>query len=370
MAISRGDVLVVGGGPAGIAVAIAASLKGFQVTVADPRKPPIDKPCGEGLFAEAVSALRALGIELHSGLAFPLAGIRFVDRQFSATAPLRRGTAFGIRRTTLHQLLLNRASEVGVRFWWGTRVSGLSRDGGMVAGKQISAKWIVGTDGQNSSVRKWAGLDSRRPLRTRFGFRRHFAVEPWTNSVEVYWADRCQMFVTPTSRNEVCVAFLSGDARLRIDSALGLFPAVAQKLLGARATSTELGSVTALSSARAVHSGRVFLAGDASFTVDGIAGQGMGLGFQQALQLAEAVDRNDPAHYVLAHRRITITPARVTGLLLEMNHRTWLRRKVLRLFSGNPGLFARIVSIHTGQAFSRELKMLDVFGLGWQVLRA
>ncbi len=85
------DVVVVGGGPAGIATAIAASLKGLSVTVLDSRKPPIDKPCGEGLLPEAVAALSALGIELDSTLAFPFRGIRFCDQNSAASASIARG---------------------------------------------------------------------------------------------------------------------------------------------------------------------------------------------------------------------------------------------------------------------------------------
>src|SRR5438105_7308201 len=44
------DVLVIGGGPAGLTAAIAARLKGFDVAVADAAHPPIDKACGEGLM--------------------------------------------------------------------------------------------------------------------------------------------------------------------------------------------------------------------------------------------------------------------------------------------------------------------------------
>src|SRR3979490_781323 len=51
------SVLVIGGGPAGLAVAIAARMKGFDVTVADGAKPPIDKACGEGLMPGTMAAL-------------------------------------------------------------------------------------------------------------------------------------------------------------------------------------------------------------------------------------------------------------------------------------------------------------------------
>ncbi len=78
------EVLIVGAGPAGIATAIAASQKGLRVTVVDARKPPINKPCGEGLLPEGVSALQRLGIWLDSSVAFPIGGLCFSDEASSA----------------------------------------------------------------------------------------------------------------------------------------------------------------------------------------------------------------------------------------------------------------------------------------------
>ena len=48
------DVLVVGGGPAGLATAIRCAQVGLSVTVAEPRTGPIDKACGEGLMPAAL----------------------------------------------------------------------------------------------------------------------------------------------------------------------------------------------------------------------------------------------------------------------------------------------------------------------------
>src|SRR5260221_10070000 len=50
------DVGVVGGGPAGLAAAIALQLRGFRVFVAAGMRPPIDKACGEGLMPDSVAA--------------------------------------------------------------------------------------------------------------------------------------------------------------------------------------------------------------------------------------------------------------------------------------------------------------------------
>jgi len=58
------DVFVAGGGPAGLARAIAARRRGLSVVVADSAVPPVDRPCGEGLMQDGAEALRQLGILL------------------------------------------------------------------------------------------------------------------------------------------------------------------------------------------------------------------------------------------------------------------------------------------------------------------
>jgi flavin-dependent dehydrogenase len=364
------DVVVVGGGPAGIATAIACAGKGLQVTVLDSRKPPIDKPCGEGLLPEAVAALRNLGIALDSSIAFPFTGLRFSDESFSSTARITRGQAFGLRRTALHQLLVDRATKSGVSFHWGARISDFNSGGLIADGKTFSYKWLVGADGQHSAVRKWAGMGGENYRQSRFGFRRHYAVPPRTDVVEVHWGNRCQMFVTPTGKEEVCIALLSSDPHLRIDVALEQFPNVASRLRGASCVLVESGAVTALGCARSVARGNVALVGDASCTIDGIAGQGLSLAFQEAIHLGEALARADLDYYKSAHRQITRTAMRMTQLLLLMGRNNWIRRKALRLFAGNPAFYARLIAIHTGESSPEAIGMGEILNLGWRVLRA
>src|ERR1700689_3518906 len=93
------DVFVVGGGPAGLATAIAARRHGMSVVVADGTIPPIDKPCGEGLMPDGLEALRELGIEIPVEDVRPFRGIRFVSGGKRAEAVFSHGPAYGIRRT-------------------------------------------------------------------------------------------------------------------------------------------------------------------------------------------------------------------------------------------------------------------------------
>jgi len=364
------DVLVVGGGPAGLAAAIATRLRNLRVTVVDSRKPPINKPCGEGLLPEAVGALRRLGVNLKSGDGFPFEGFRFSDENASVSAEIPRGQALGLRRTALHQRLIDRATEIGVSLLWGARISSFDSRGACVNGQFIPCNWLIGADGRNSSVRQFADLGPYRADGLRFGFRRHYPVVPWTNLVEVHWGRKSQMVVTPTAGNEICVSLFVDDSRLRMDHAIHQFPEVARRLKSASPISTEAGAVTSFSRARRVVQGNVALVGDSSCTVDSISGQGLSLAFQQALPLAEAIAVGDLAQYESAHRQITTTAFRITRLLLLMNSSVALRRKVLRLFAAHPGLFARMISVHTGDSSPSTLKASAILNLGWRVLWA
>jgi menaquinone-9 beta-reductase len=364
------EVLVVGGGPAGLAAAIAATLKSFRVTVVDSRKPPINKPCGEGLLPEAVAALRRLGVDLDSGPGFPFDGFRFADETSSASAKIPRGQALGLRRTALHQLLINRAIELGVSLMWGARISRLDFDGACVNGQLVPFKWLIGADGRNSAVRQFADLGPCRSGRPRFGFRRHYPVAPWTNFVEVHWGRKSQMVVTPTAGNEICVSLFVDDSRVRMDRAIHQFPEVLRRLGGASPISAEAGAVTSFSRARGVVRRNVALVGDSSCTVDSISGQGLSLAFQQAGHLADALAAGSLARYEAAHRRISSAAFRITRLLLLMNSSVALRRRVLRLFTARPELFAKMISVHTGDASPDALNASAILNLGWRVLWA
>ncbi len=363
------DVLVIGGGPAGIATAIAASLQGLRVTVMDLRKPPIDKPCGEGLLPKAVVALSQLGIELNSDRVFPFSRFSFLDENSLASARIQM-EAFGVRRTVFHRLLTDRASDLGVTFLWATRVVRLDSGGVETSAGFIPCRWLVGADGSVSTVRRLAGLAPRRRARFRFGFRRHYEIAPWTDGVEVHWGEKCQLVITPTGSSEVCLSLFTSNPRLRLSRALDRFPAVARRVAGARPNSTESGAVTFLSKARAVTKGNIALVGDASCTVDGIAGQGLSLAFQQAIHLAEALARGDLAQYAAAHRRLARMPVLTTRLLLGMNASSRFRSKVLRLMAQRPVLFAKMISIHTGESSPEAFDAAEMLSLGWRVMWA
>ncbi len=330
------DILVIGGGPAGLAAAIAARFKGFDVTVVDAARPPVDKSCGEGILPGGVEILRRFGVRLSTGDGFPLQGVRFLSDGASVEARFQSGSGLGLRRTRLHQILVDRASELGVRLCWGTHV--------IHPATFSSCRWIVGADGQNSSVRHAAGLDAASREFRRFGFRRHYLVAPWTDFIEVHWGSRCQIYVTPVGQDEIGIAMLSRDSHLRLDTALMEFPELQRRLEGAEASSAERGAMTVSRRLRRLFRGNTILIGDASGSVDAITGEGLSLSFHQAVALSEALCSGDLRSYQAAHRRLARRPALMARLLLALDRFPPLRRSVLRMLTFEPAIFAQLLT--------------------------
>ncbi|MFY9727941.1 MAG: FAD-dependent monooxygenase [Bryobacteraceae bacterium] len=361
------DVFVIGGGPAGLAAAIAARRRGLEVTVADRSQPPIDKACGEGIMPDGVAAARALGISLEDGGARPFRGIRFCERTLAVEAPFPEGAGFGIRRTALHGMMVELALQTGVRIMWGANVAGLEGGGVRVSGQLARARWIVGADGVNSVVRRWAGLDACAHHSRRYGFRRHYHIAPWSDFMEIHWGEGCQLYLTPVGDAEICVALISRDHRQRLDQVLPRFPELARRLAAAGVTSSERSGVSATRRLRRVWRGNVALVGDASGSVDAITGEGLCLLFQQAEALAGTLAVGDLALYQAAHRRMGRRPELMAHLMLLLDRHGRLRNRVLRAFAARPRLLSRMLALHVG-----ELSFFDSaangLALGWQML--
>jgi len=341
------DVFVIGGGPAGIAAAIAARSRGLRVIVADGNRPPIDKACGEGLMPDSIAAAAEIGIRLPEAGGCRFRGIRFHGDGCSVGSDFPCGYGLGFRRTKLHSILIEQAVNTGVEMLWQTPVTGISPNEVALNGRSVSTRWIIGADGSGSRVRQWAGLGQFARNLRRFAYRRHFARKPWTEFMEIYWGDGCQVYVTPVG-DEVCVVVISRTRGPLLIDVLARFPQLEGYLAGAPMSSRGRGAITATALLKSVVRGDVALIGDASGSVDAITGEGLCQAFRQAAALADAMAAGDLARYERLHHFIRRRPTLMADLMLTMDRWPAARRRALRILSAQPQWFGRLLAIHVG----------------------
>jgi flavin-dependent dehydrogenase len=300
------DILVVGGGPGGLATALHARAQGLSVIVAEPRDTPIDKACGEGLMPGGLAVLASLGVD-PAGM--PFRGIAYVDGRHRAEACFRDGPGRGVRRTTLHAALASRAKQVDTE-WVPTKVTTVAQDADGVTAAGIRARYLVGADGLHSAVRRSVGIETTVGRPRRVGLRRHYTVPAWSEFVEVHWSRYGEAYVTPVEPDLVGVAILSSH---RAD--LGWFPWLARRLAEAPAGPERgCGPLRQVVSRRVA--GRVLLVGDAAGYEDALTGEGMSLAVQQAGAAVAAIAADRPADYERQWHRITRTYRVLTRALV------------------------------------------------------
>ena len=352
------EVLVVGGGPIGLAAAIEARRAGRSVIVVEPRTGPIDKACGEGLMPGTLAALHRLGIDPDG---HPLRGIAYRSPGRSVEHAFSSGPGRGVRRTTLHTALLEKAAEMGVvhvaarvdsmhvgddLVRVGVRAQGPIRaaappdapSGGRP--ETISARWLLACDGLHSTVRRLAGLERRGPLggARRFGLRRHVTTAPWSDLVEVHWGKDAEAYVTPVADGLVGIALL-GPPGAGFDETLAGFPELLARVDGASFGDVRgAGPLRQRTSHRAA--GPIRLVGDASGYVDALTGEGLRLGLAQARAAVATLD--SPRDYERAwHAESRDYRLLTAGLVAWAT--SPLRRAVVPVASAAPAVFGAVV---------------------------
>jgi flavin-dependent dehydrogenase len=382
------DVVVIGGGPAGLAAAVGLGRAGKSVLVCERAPEPGLKPCGEGLLPRAVRELCSLGLSTRELLAEGrlLQGVSYVSGSgVRASARFGEGPGLGLRRTALDRLLRGLAERTpGVSIRHGDarlqlETSGVCRV--LFDGQLFTPRLVIGADGLASRVRKTAGLETRRPPPLRYGVRQHFKVEPWTDQVEVYWSAGGEAYVTPTGDDELNVAFLWQGTPSKQPGGSGL---IAHLLRGFPELVRRLGQAHAADEARArgpLHvqvptpaRDGLLLLGDAAGYVDAITGEGVGLAISKASSLASllrpALERPgrqvtlvELAPFLSVARKADRRHVELTRLLLWLRRSPWVMERLIAALADDTELFRHFLSANQGMVSPWAMPPASSLGL-------
>lgn len=310
------NVLIVGGGIGGLAAAIGLGRRGHKVTAIE--RDPDWAVYGVGITQQAnvVRAVAELGIRddyLAAGFGFDAVEIFGPDGSRLARVPSPRlaegyPANLGMGRPALHDLLGRNARSAGAEIRLGLTVASLDDCGDRVGvvfsdGSSGSFDFVIGADGAYSQMRGLILPEAETPQFTGQGvWRYNFPRDPAVDCLQAYNGPT-GIGLVPMS-DAVMYMFVTtpeaGNPRYPQD---GLAAAMRAKLAGCAPAIRSLGEqiidnagviyrpLEAMLVTGPWHSGRVVLLGDAVHATTPHLGQGGGMAIEDAVVLAEEVDR-------------------------------------------------------------------------------
>ena len=309
------DILVIGGGLAGMSLAAALGDAGLSVAVVEPLAPERMLDTGfdgrtTAIAAGSAAVLSAIGVwQGVCGDAEPILEIRIsdghsplflhYDHRALGDAPL----GHIVENRVLRRALLARLAALpNVTMVTGTRIRRLERGGAVAdaetdSGLRITARLAVATDGRGSPTRQQAGIDTvawnysqtgivctvahqhdhRGIAQERFLPAGPFAILPMTQRrSSIVWTERADLAPRLLALDRPA---LTEELTRRFGDYLGTLDLVGPVF------SYPLG----LLHARRYFAPRLALAGDAAHAIHPIAGQGLNIGLRDVAALAELV---------------------------------------------------------------------------------
>lgn len=320
----RHEVLVVGGGPAGAALATRLARGGRDVLLIDRSRFPRAKCCSEYGSPGTLTELDRLGVlpavvgagwtALTGTTVTAARGSSLVGR--FADAGCGRPTGSALPRREFDTLLLDTARRAGVTVREATGLRDLGRlpDGRMAATLRddagehhATARVVIGADGLASRVARRSGLH-RRGWLERVAFVAHVSgVAGMTDQAELHVGESGYVGLNPLDGERTNVALVvprrrarhaRGDAAGFMARALATFPGVRDRVdLDRRTSEVMVTGPFHASSRRSVADG-VLLVGDAADFFDPFTGEGICsalIGARLAAPvLEEALSRSGP----------------------------------------------------------------------------
>ena len=340
------EVLIVGAGPAGSALARALARTGRDVLLVEARRHPRTKTCAEYASPRILEELRRLNIPAADWqqYAVPLHGMQIIagDGQFRLRYADGGGerTAWGLDRPSFDSLLSRAAAGAGATVAERTAFQRPLLADGRVDGAvlrdadgehEIRARWLVGADGARSRVARALGVSRQRLAPRRLGLiARYEGVPELEGHGEMHVGNGFYVGLAPVPNGQLNVGMAlrlprNGNARLpaeqRFESAIAALPAVAARLRGSRRLTPIHGAAPiGHRVTRAAGPGWVLI-GDAAGFIDPFTGEGIYRALRSARLAAEALGQWDghvAQRYLTARRAAFASKDALTWLIQGM----------------------------------------------------
>ncbi|MEQ1553295.1 MAG: FAD-dependent oxidoreductase [Ferruginibacter sp.] len=217
------DIAIVGGGLAGLALAIQSAKAGYDVILFEKETYPFHKVCGEYVSMESWDFIESLGLQLKT-LNLPLItklNITAPNGKMIETNLLLGG--FGISRYLLDNDLFKIAKMLGVQVQQSTKVDDVTFDNNIFSVTtslhNIQAKIVAGSFGKRSNLDiKWNrnfAIKKRNKLNNYIGIKYHVQTNLPSNLISLHNFKNGYCGISKIEDNKYCLCYLTTAKQLK-----------------------------------------------------------------------------------------------------------------------------------------------------------
>lgn len=364
--MSRYDVSIIGGGLAGLSLAIQLAGAGRQVILYERKKYPFHRVCGEYLSMESWDFLQRLGAPLHELRPSRITKLKVSALNGTVVNHRMNPGGFGISRYTLDQVLANIARAKGVELKENVTIKELN---------ELDSRVVVGSFGKRSnmdrSLRRSFLQHADSPDSNWVGVKYHVHADVPEDEIQLHGFEGGYCGISKVEGDKYCLCYLTRAANLQRFH--GDIESMEESLLSAnpflkiifRARDKFLFREPVTVSQISFHrklpvENQVLMVGDSAGMIAPLCGNGMSMALQASVLCAPAVNRflegkisrkQMESEYARSWNRHFALRVKIGRILQPILLRPGLSRVSLSLLKRSPRLMNKIVALTHGKPF-------------------
>ncbi len=376
------DVVVVGGGLAGLAATILLAQSGRRVALIEKKQYPFHKVCGEYISNETLPFMQRLGVDLDA------LGVSRITRLqvtapggYSLHAPLPLG-GYGISRYTLDHHLYKTALASGAEVHTGLRVQAIKAEGEQFAvqldtGLTFTTGLVVGAYGKRESLDKQLNRQFMQARTGYVGVKYHVRLDFPPDLIALHNFTGGYCGISRIEEGRYCLCYLARREPLR---ALGSISALEAQVVRKNEhldaiwreaeflyDKPEVINEISFAPKQAVEQ-HIWMCGDAAGLITPLCGNGMSMALHGAKILTDVITTSNTfldGKLPDAHTRAALEAEYARRWRRQFALRLWAGRRIQQLMGGtattrvalavlgsSPALLRNVIQLTHGKPFS------------------
>ena len=342
------DILIIGGGLAGLFNALILNRAGYSVTLIEKKSYPFHRVCGEYISNEVVPFLETLSINKEDLGAAEIKKLEITAVSGNLISTKLGLGGFGISRFKLDHFLFQKAQNEGVKFILNTQVEDVTYNGSFfdvyASGQTYESPIVIGTFGKRSKLDQKLNRNFFNKRSPYVGIKYHIKIDFPIHLIRLDNFKNGYCGTVKIEDDKYCLCYLAHRDDLR---KYGNIPELEQQLLWRNPflkrtfqeaeflwDKPEVINEISFEKKDAVYQ-HIFMSGDTAGMITPLCGNGMSMAIHSAKILSQSIIEIYKPEAFSNTKRTLLEQTYTHNWNNQFSNRLWTGRQIQKLFGGN-----------------------------------